>query len=127
MTSRSAAAALLASAGMPAATGRTITQAEVLLRDLGQIRRQRLALDDEEREVGTRCVAVPVYGAEEQVVAALSVSGPAERLDAEHLKRYGRHLRKISTSLSSALAAGTLGRSDGTRADEVLLGDAGES
>jgi IclR family acetate operon transcriptional repressor len=64
--------------GMPAHTPRTFTDPEALLAELVKVRQQGYALDDEEQELGVRCVAVPLTGA--QTPTALSVSGPSGRM-----------------------------------------------
>ncbi|CAM5552073.1 hypothetical protein SHIRM173S_00407 [Streptomyces hirsutus] len=50
--------ALLARTGMPAATDRTITTPEGFLAALDEVRRQGYAMDDNEQEIGVRCLAV---------------------------------------------------------------------
>src|SRR5262249_7252668 len=61
-------------------TPHTITSSERLLKDLRNIRARGYGLDDEEREIGVRCIAAPVRNHEGDVVAAISVAGPAERM-----------------------------------------------
>jgi IclR family acetate operon transcriptional repressor len=61
-------------------TEHTITDRAVLVAELARVREQGWATDDGEQERGVRCVAVPV-GHDAQVLAALSLSGPAERFD----------------------------------------------
>jgi DNA-binding IclR family transcriptional regulator len=66
--------------GMAPRTPKTVTDSAELFRELEQVRALGYARDDEEHEEGVRCVAVPVRDASGQVVASLSVSGPAARL-----------------------------------------------
>ena len=54
--------ALLARTGMPAATEKTITTPDGFLDALEQVRRAGYAVDDNEQEIGVRCLAVPVPG-----------------------------------------------------------------
>ena len=68
---------LLGRAGMPAQTPHTFTDIEALMDHLGQVREQRYATDEQEQELGVRCIAVPVLRAPVRV--ALSVSGPVAR------------------------------------------------
>lgn len=70
---------ILASTGMPAMTSKTINRPEALIEQLPVIARQGYALDDEEQELGVRCLAVPV--AHGPTPLALSVSGPTSRVD----------------------------------------------
>lgn len=70
---------ILASTGMPAMTSKTINRPDALLEQLPVITRQGYALDDEEQELGVRCLAVPVLRG--PTTMALSVSGPTARVD----------------------------------------------
>ena len=56
----------------------TITDLAAFAAELDRVAEQGWAADEEEQEAGVRCVAVPV-GGPGQVVAALSLSGPADR------------------------------------------------
>jgi IclR family acetate operon transcriptional repressor len=61
-------------------TGRTVTNRAVLSRELEAVRQQRFAVTQEELEAGLDAVAAPVFGQGGEIVAALSVSGPASRI-----------------------------------------------
>jgi DNA-binding IclR family transcriptional regulator len=67
--------------GLSRYTNTTIQNLDELMAHLAQIRRQGYAFDQGEYETEVRCVAVPIFNIDSQVVAALSVSGPAGRLD----------------------------------------------
>lgn len=62
-----------------ARTRRTITSRRALLAELDRVRRAGYAFDDEEGDLGVRCLAVPIYR-HPDVVAAVSVTGPAGEL-----------------------------------------------
>ena len=66
--------------GLEPLTPRTLTSLEALQAELARVRHQGYALDDEECEVGVRCVAVPVRDFTGRVVASVSVTGPATRM-----------------------------------------------
>jgi len=66
-------------------TEHTIANRSTLLTELQGIRNRGWALDDEEHEVGVRCVAAPVRDGKGSVVAALSISGPTIRLTRERI------------------------------------------
>ena len=62
-------------------TEATIVDSQKLLDELGSVSAQGYAVDCEECEPGMSCVAAPVYDAVGSVVAALSISAPASRLN----------------------------------------------
>lgn len=66
--------------GLPAETERTITSCERLEDRLEAVRENGFAVDDEERLEGLCCVAAPIRNSADDVVGAISISGPAGRL-----------------------------------------------
>ncbi len=65
---------------MPQRTPNTITEPEAFLAELQTIRERGYGIDNCERSMSIRCVAVPIRNAQGKVVAALSVAGPSERM-----------------------------------------------
>ena len=65
----------------------TIQTVDELLSHLEQVRRQGYALDRGEHEPEVRCVAAPIFDISGEVVAAISVSGPAGRMEPLESKR----------------------------------------
>ncbi|OZU90630.1 hypothetical protein CIL03_05695 [Virgibacillus indicus] len=61
------------------ATENTFIDPELLLYHLDVIKKQGFALDDEERFLGLRCIAAPVFK-DNKVVAAVAIDGPIERM-----------------------------------------------
>jgi DNA-binding IclR family transcriptional regulator len=76
-------AAWAATQKFPALTPRTITSARRLLKELRVIRERGYAIDEEERERGVRCLAAPIRNHRGDVVAAVSIAGPIDRLPRE--------------------------------------------
>jgi DNA-binding IclR family transcriptional regulator len=74
--------ALLA-AGLAQRTAFTITNPSVLKRQLATVARVGVAYEREESDLGVTCAASPVYGFGRQLVAAVSVTGPVDRLRPE--------------------------------------------
>lgn len=70
---------IVARAGMPTPTERSIGKIEALISDLETIRIRGYSIDDGEQYVGVRCLAVAVPGA--ATPTAISVSGPTARVD----------------------------------------------
>jgi IclR family transcriptional regulator, acetate operon repressor len=96
--------ALLARTGMEARTEHTITEPEALLRALEQVRAQGYAMDDQEQELGVRCVAVAVPDAPSRI--AMSVSGPAPRMTEQLIGRAVSLLTEAAAALAKDLASG---------------------
>jgi IclR family transcriptional regulator, KDG regulon repressor len=61
-------------------TADTITSPRRLLKELRAIRERGYGLDEQEHEVGVRCIAAPVRNHGGDVVAAISIAGPADRM-----------------------------------------------
>ncbi|GAA0271761.1 IclR family transcriptional regulator [Muricomes sp. OA1] len=61
-------------------TENTVKGVEELRKQLQEFRLQGYATDDQEIEEGLWCLAVPVYDGYHRMIAALSVSGPKERM-----------------------------------------------
>jgi DNA-binding IclR family transcriptional regulator len=59
----------------------TVQSVDELMERLEQVRAQGYALDKGEYEAEVRCVAAPIFDLNGQVVAAISVSGPASRME----------------------------------------------
>ena len=57
-------------------TDNTIVEESILRENLDEVRKNGFSVDNMEHEFGIRCVAVPVFGVNRDVVAAVSVSGP---------------------------------------------------
>jgi IclR family acetate operon transcriptional repressor len=94
--------ALLARTGMPAATERTITTPEAFLEALETVREAGYATDDNEQEVGVRCIAVAVP--DSPTAAAISVSGPAGRVTEAATDKIVPLLHEVAAQLSATLA-----------------------
>lgn len=83
-------------------TERSLASSEELRDELASIRRRGYAMAREELEVGLDAVAAPVHGRDEDVIAALGVSGPSARLR-DQLDQIGHLLREQGDTLSQLL------------------------
>jgi IclR family transcriptional regulator, acetate operon repressor len=95
--------AVLARAGVPAQTSRTLTDPDVVLAEVRRVAARGYAIDDGEQELGVRCVAVPVPGG--APAAALSVSGPEGRLSLDAVPRVVPLLQSAAAALAAELTA----------------------
>ena len=94
---------LIREKGLSALTCKTITTREVLLKELEKIRVQGYSLDDEECEIGAKCIAAPIRDYTEKIVACVSVSGPTSRMTEEKMERIKFILLSITRSISEKL------------------------
>ncbi len=85
--------------GLPAYTSNTLVTPEALAAELKVIRRDRLAHDREEAELGVACIGAPIRDADGKLVAGLSISAPADR----HKPGWVEALRSASNRIGEAL------------------------
>lgn len=89
--------------GMPVHTDKTITDKEVFLKELSQVRQKGYALDLEENEYGITCIAVPIFDHLGKVIAAVSISGPTMRMTDERLKTLQAIMVQTGKDISARL------------------------
>jgi IclR family acetate operon transcriptional repressor len=98
---RERALAILRRTGLPRRTPTTITSLEELGRELDRVSERGWAADEEEQEAGVRCVAVPVGGDQSvPVVAAVSLSGPAERFGGGRDPKLVETMQRVSRAFA---------------------------
>src|SRR5690554_8048141 len=85
--------------GLAGTTRNSITHADQLERDLALVRRLGYSRDNEELELGVRCIAAGVYDDTGALQAGLSISAPADRLRDEWIPIMLRISRQISCAL----------------------------
>ena len=85
--------------GLMGNTTNSITQLLTLERELQQCRQLGSARDNEELELGVRCMAAGIYDDQGKLVAGLSISAPADRLDEGWLPK----LQATADAISRAL------------------------
>lgn len=93
----------LASQTLDAFTPYTITDPAELRVGLEAVRAQGYALDGEEKTLGMRCIAAPVFDVNQEAVAGISVSGPISRVGPEDIDRLSAFVIKAARDLSSAI------------------------
>jgi len=70
----------------PRHTKNTITKSQFLQKELDKIRILGYAIDQQEAELGICCVATPIIGIGGEIIAAISISGPSQRLEQKGLE-----------------------------------------
>lgn len=94
--------------GLAKLTPRTIVSRRALHAALAEVRVRGYAVDDEEIEIGLRCVAAPIPLA--GMVAAVGISAPADRLVAGRVAAVAAEVRAGAERIAELLGGGTLSR-----------------
>lgn len=85
--------------GLSGHTKNSITQLAALEKELAKSRQYGLARDNEELELGVRCMAAGIYDDQAKLIAGLSISAPADRLDEAWLPKLQATAQRISEAL----------------------------
>jgi DNA-binding IclR family transcriptional regulator len=91
--------AYAARTGLAGHTRNSLTEVGALERELATVRQRGIARDDEELELGVRCMAAGIYDDQAKLVAGLSISAPADRLEESWVVRLKETAAQISSSL----------------------------
>jgi DNA-binding IclR family transcriptional regulator len=73
---------------------------------LADTRARGYAVDDEEINLGTRCIAAPVFDFSERVVAAIGITGPSSRISGTGLQQHAEQVMAAASVLSGYLSIG---------------------
>jgi DNA-binding IclR family transcriptional regulator len=95
--------AYAARTGLAGHTRNSITELGKLERELSQVRATGIARDDEELELGVRCIAAGIHDDQGRLIAGLSISAPTDRLDEGWVERVRSTARQISDALGHRL------------------------
>jgi IclR family KDG regulon transcriptional repressor len=91
--------------GLLPRTPQTITDPTRLMRALDTIRQRGCAIEDQESEIGMRCIAAPIRNDAGEVVAAVAVAGPASRLSKKTIADFIPHVIESADRISARLGA----------------------
>ncbi|MED4018171.1 IclR family transcriptional regulator [Sutcliffiella cohnii] len=95
-------ASILSKMSLERATKNTFQDSQLFRYHLKSIQEDSYAFDDEERIVGIRCVAVPVFR-NKKVVAALAVAAPAEQINRSNIKQIATKLKWGSKAVTKEI------------------------
>lgn len=84
-------------------TSKTITSVNTFINECSQVHKTLIARDDQEYRCGVRCVATPVLDLTGDVVGAIGISGPADRLDKNLYEKSARIVKSAGVELSEKL------------------------
>ena len=99
--------ARLSGKGLSSLTKNTITSENELKAELTKVRKQGYSEDNEECELGVRCVAAPIRDYSGRIVAAISSTGPTHRIASEKLKQIRAELPVAAAEISRRLGCET--------------------
>ncbi|WP_127901305.1 HTH-type transcriptional regulator BhcR [Solirhodobacter olei] len=94
---------IIALRGLQGFTPRSLTDRAALAADLAQTRLRGVAIDDQEKAEGMRCIAAPIFNAFGEPVAGLSVSGPAFRIPLSEAGQIGALVRAAANEVTEAI------------------------
>jgi len=89
--------------GLPHLTEKTVTDEGELEKELFKVKKQGCALDRGEHEKDVRCVAAPIRNHQGKVIAAVSISAPTFRIDADKQDHLRETLVETSKEISKRL------------------------
>ena len=102
--------AILKERGLKKLTSKTITTHAEFLRELERIRAQGYAVDDEENNLGVRCLGAPVFDRFGKVEAAVGVSGTTSQIDKVSLPKIAHLVIQAAQKISHQLGYHTAAR-----------------
>jgi IclR family KDG regulon transcriptional repressor len=85
------------------ATSRSISNLARFRKELARVAQQGYAMDDQETELGARCVAAPIFDESGKVAAAISVCGPTTRMSRDRIKAFALATKKAARAISARL------------------------
>ncbi len=83
----------------------TISSPERLARELKKVRELGYAFEDEEGEIGFRCIGAPIFDAENRTVAAISIAGTTPQIGNERVIRLASLVRATAAQISARLGS----------------------
>lgn len=85
-------------------TERTIGSVDELIREIEEVRVNKVAIDDEEALVGVYCVAAPILNPKGECVAAISISAPKNRVTANTGATFAKLVSETAGKISGSLS-----------------------
>lgn len=84
-------------------TENTITDFITFKKELQTIKRNGYAIDDEENEIGVKCVGAPIFNMSGDVVAAISLTGPMHRITDDKIDFISKEVMKYANLISKEI------------------------
>ena len=96
---------LIAQRGLLRHNENTIVSPTRLKEELARIRALGYAMDDEEEEIGVRCIGAPIWNWDGRVTAAVSVAGTTARINEDTCDALARQVRHTALAISQQLGS----------------------
>lgn len=84
-------------------TENTVASIDELIEDLNLVRRRGWAMDDEEAEIGHRCIGAPIFDYRGDIIAAISASGPTAQITEERIEVVAEYVKKQALEISRSM------------------------
>ena len=95
---------LVATKGLSKFTSKTITNLGDLKKDLMEIRHKGYALEDEEGEIGVRCIGAPIFnGSTNHIIASISIAGHTSKLTYPSIEKLSSKVQETANVISKKL------------------------
>jgi IclR family transcriptional regulator, KDG regulon repressor len=91
--------------GLKRYTQSTITTRDQLLQEIECARKEGVAYDNEELDMGVKCIAAPIFDRAGRVAASISISGPVHRFIPEVIPHMAAEVKKAAREISTALGS----------------------
>ena len=85
---------------LPKHNENSIVSIKLLKRRLDEVRSAGFALDDEEDEIGVRCIGAPVFDGNQRPIAAISVSGPLSSIPLERVSPIAMRVMRAAAAIN---------------------------
>lgn len=95
--------ALVGRTGLPAMTANTVTDVDMLLREVENVRVRGYAVDEMEMQENVRCIGVPAFDASGKAIAAISVTGTEFDITRDKIPGLVAEAKKCAARISAAL------------------------
>ncbi len=93
-------ASLIRRDGLAQHNSNTLSSVRRLRQELVQIREQGYSYDDEEDEIGLRCIGAPIFDRMRACIAAISVAGTTAQIHPDNLDALARKVRHVAETIS---------------------------
>ena len=99
----------------------TIISRPRLVEEIGRIQKRGYVLEDEEGEIGFRCVGCPIFDREGRVTAAISVAGTTAQITSENALTLSQHVRDAANAISRSIGFQAEAQSGGAQGAGVYM------